>query len=155
MKLDKIGKVYKPNSENKLIIKKNKILSKSLSNLVNLIVDYIKLNIDDDYHSIYLRGSCLDLDIMDKRIFDIDINVVCKHENESFCNSEFRKGHKDNLIKKMYELCKFSIYPDVIFFSKSSWIRRPIHRFDSIKIDGEEDLSITSLDINELFLYLK
>ena len=155
MKLDKIGNLYKPNSENKLIIKKNKILSKPLSNLVNLIVDYIKLNIDDDYHSIYLRGSCLDLDLMDKRIFDIDINVICKHGNESFCNSVFLREHKDNIIKQMHEIYKFSIYPDIHFFSKFSWIKRPIHRLYSIKIDGEEDLSISSLDMNELFLYLK
>ena len=155
MKLEKIGKVYKPNSENKLIIKKNKILSKPLTNLVNLIVDYIKLNIDDDYHSIYLRGSCLDLDLMDKHIFDIDINVICKHGNESFCNSVFLGEHKDNIIKQIYQIYKFSIYPDIHFFSKFSWIKKPIHRFYSIKIDGEEDLSISSLGMDELFSYFK
>ena len=153
MKLDKIGKLYKANSENKLINNKDEDNSQLLTNLVNVVLDYLKLHLNFDYHSLYLRGSCLELDVTDKRIFDMDISVV--HQNKFFNDSEILEEHMVNMIEKMNELYKFSLYPDIKIFSKPLWLNRPIDRFCSKKVEGSEDLSITSLDIDEALLYYK
>ena len=153
MKLNKIGKLYKVNSENKFINNKDKDLSELLINLTNVCLEYIKLCMNNDYLSVYLRGSCLELDVNDKSIFDLDIIVVGEDSQKDFdvMNDQYR----EKIINKMNKLYGFSIYPDVVYYSKPLWFDHPIHRFLSKKIDGSEDLSITSLDINKVLLFYK
>ena len=74
MNLIEIGKVYKPNSENKFTIDKDKEFPQLLINLVNVVLNHIKSVVN--LHSIYLRGSCLELDVTDKSISDLDMSIV-------------------------------------------------------------------------------
>jgi len=153
MKLSKIGKLHQVNSENKFINNNYKDISQSLINLFNVCLHYIKLEMDvETLHSIYLRGSCLELDINDKRIFDMDINVV--FEDESTKRYIMKNGYKQKIIDKMNELYGFSIYPDIAYFSKPLWLSPyySINKFYAKKMYGSEDLSLTSLDINEVLL---
>jgi len=71
MNLSEIGKVYKLNSENKFIIDKDKEFPQPLINLVNVVLNYIQSV--TNLHSIYLRGSCLELDVTDESVSDLDI----------------------------------------------------------------------------------
>ena len=155
MKLKKIGELYKTNLENKFISSKDKDISQLLINLINVSLDYVKLEINhESLHSIYLRGSCLKRDVTDKSISDLDIDVVL-HDN-SFKYYAMNDGYKEKIIDKMNKLYGFSLYPDVVYYSKSYWsshIESCIFRFQAKKIEGIEDLSITSLDIDEVILY--
>ena len=117
-------------------------------------------NIDDylnhiksvvNLHSIYLRGSCLELDVTDKSISDLDISIVC--EGESFRYTTLDDKSKEEIIKTMNELHGFSLRPDVGFYSKSLWLYNPINRFYARRIAGNEDLSIDSLDIDEVLSF--
>ena len=159
MKLNKLGKLYKVNSENKFINDKdkNKDFSKLLTNLIDICLEYIQYDIssNDLYqsrnidYSVYIRGSCLELDVNDKNILDLDIIVVIEGSQEMLL---FYQYQKEKIINKMNKLYGFSIPPDITYFSKSLWLDSPIMRFLSKKIKGREDLSTTSLGINEALL---
>tara|TARA_R100000742_G_C4259880_1_gene77692 strand:- start:54 stop:935 length:882 start_codon:yes stop_codon:yes gene_type:complete len=160
MKLNKLGKLYKVNSENKFINDKdkNKDFSKLLTNLIDICLEYIQYDIssNDLYqsrnidYSVYIRGSCLELDVNDKNILDLDIIVVIEDSQKiSYSISSY---YKEKIINKMNKLYGFSIHPDITYFSKSLWLGSPIMRFLSKKIKGREDLSTTSLGINEALL---
>tara|TARA_R100001594_G_scaffold25836_1_gene50341 strand:- start:49 stop:798 length:750 start_codon:yes stop_codon:yes gene_type:complete len=145
MNLREIGKLYKLNSENKFIIDKDKEFPQPLINLVNVVLNHIQSIVN--LHSIYLRGSCLELDVADKSIFDLDISIV--YEADAFRYNTMNDESKEEIIKKMNELYGFSLRPDVGFYSKPLWLYNPINRFYARRIAGNEDLSITSLDIDE------
>ncbi len=145
MNLIKIGKLYKPNSENKFTIDKDKEFPQPLINLVNVVLNHIKSVVN--LHSIYLRGSCLELDVTDKSISDLDMSIV--YEATPFRYNTMNDESKEEIIKKMNELYGFSLRPDVGFYSKSLWLYNPINRFYARRIAGNEDLSLTSLDIND------
>ena len=145
MNLIEIGKVYKPNSENKFTIDKDKEFPQLLINLVNVVLNHIKSVVN--LHSIYLRGSCLELDVIDKSISDLDMSIV--YEATPFRYNTMNDESKEEIIKKMNELYGFSLRPDVGFYSKSLWLYNPINRFYARRIAGNEDLSLTSLDVDE------
>ena len=149
MNLSEIGRVYKLNSENKFVIDKNKEFPQPLIDQVNVVLNYIKAV--SNLHSIYLRGSCLELDVTDKSISDLDISIVC--EGEAFRYTTLDDKSKEEIIKTMNELHGFSLRPDVGFYSKSLWLYNPINRFYARRIAGNEDLSIQSLDLNEALLF--
>ena len=149
MEFLEIGKVYKINSENKFIINKNKEFPQPLINLVNVVFNHIEYVVN--LHSIYLKGSCLELDLSDKSIFDLDISIV--HEGDTFQYRTMHNEYSEKIIKKMNELYGFSLRPDVGFYSKSLWLYNPINRFYARRIAGNEDLSIQSLDLNEALLF--
>ena len=149
MNLSEIGRVYKLNSENKFVIDKNKEFPQPLIDQVNVVLNYIKAV--SNLHSIYLRGSCLELDVTDKSISDLDISIVC--EGESFRYTTLDDKSKEEIIKTMNELHGFSLRPDVCFYSKSLWLYNPINRFYARRIAGNEDLSIDSLDIDEVLSF--
>ena len=160
MKLNKLGKLYKVNSENKFINDKdkNKDFSELLTNLIDICLEYIPYDItsNDFYwsrnidYSVYLRGSCLELDLNDKSIFDLDIIVVFEDSQKVSYPISF--NYKEKIINKMNKLYGFFLYPDITYYSKSLWLGSPVMRFLSKKIKGREDLSTTSLDINEALL---
>ena len=145
MNLIEIGKVYKPNSENKFTIDKDKEFPQPLINLVNVVLNHIKSVVN--LHSIYLRGSCLELDVTDKSISDLDMSIV--YEATPFRYNTMNDESKEEIIKKMNELHGFSLRPDVGFYSKPLWLYNPINRFYARRIAGNEDLSLTSLDVDE------
>ena len=145
MNLIEIGKVYKPNSENKFTIDKDKEFPQPLINLVNVVLNHIKSVVN--LHSIYLRGSCLELDVTDKSISDLDMSIV--YEATPFRYNTINDESKEEIIKKMNELHGFSLRPDVGFYSKPLWLYNPINRFYARRIAGNEDLSLTSLDVDE------
>tara|TARA_Y100001963_G_scaffold115642_1_gene160543 strand:- start:799 stop:1581 length:783 start_codon:yes stop_codon:yes gene_type:complete len=151
MNLSEIGKVYKLNSENKFIIDKDKEFPQPLINLVNVVLKYIKSIVN--LHSIYLRGSCLELDVTDKSISDLDISIV--YESDAFRYNTMNNESKETIIETMNELYGFSLRPDVGFYSKPLWLYNPINRFYARRIAGNEDLSITSLDIDEALSFQK
>ena len=145
MNLIEIGKVYKHNSENKFTIDKDKEFPQLLINLVNVVLNHIKSVVN--LHSIYLRGSCLELDVTDKSISDLDMSIV--YEATPFRYNTMNDESKEEIIKKMNELHGFSLRPDVGFYSKPLWLYNPINRFYARRIAGNEDLSLTSLDVDE------
>ena len=145
MNLIEIGKVYKSNSDNKFTIDKDKEFPQPLINLVNVVLNHIKSVVN--LHSIYLRGSCLELDVTDKSISDLDMSIV--YEATPFRYNTMNDESKEEIIKKMNELYGFSLRPDVGFYSKPLWLYNPINRFYARRIAGNEDLSLTSLDVDE------
>ena len=149
MNLSEIGKVYKLNSENKFIIDKDKEFPQPLINLVNVVLNYIQSV--TNLHSIYLRGSCLELDVTDESVSDLDISIV--YEAKAFRYNTMNDESKEEIIKTMNELYGFSLRPDVGFYSKPLWLYNPINRFYARRIAGNEDLSIQSLDIDEVLLF--
>ncbi len=149
MNLSEIGKVYKLNSENKFIIDKDKEFPQPLINLVNVVLNYIQSV--NNLHSIYLRGSCLELDVTDESVSDLDISIV--YEAKPFRYNTINDESKEEIIKTMEELHGFSLRPDVGFYSKPLWLYNPINRFYARRIAGNEDLSIDSLDIDEVLLF--
>ena len=76
MKLKSLGKVFELDPENNFVYEKNKNLSRVLVDFINIILDCFTANYNIDVHSIYLRGSCLDRDVVDKDTFDIDLNII-------------------------------------------------------------------------------
>lgn len=153
MKLKKnLGKVFTLNPNNNFVYEKNKNLSKELINFVNIIIDFFHENYDIQSHSIYLRGSCLDRGI-DKNTLDIDIIIV--HEDESLKITRLSKDHQSQIVEKMKEHCGFSIKPDVELMYTTIFISNLVLRFYSMKVWGEEDLSISTLKyskINKFFV---
>ena len=152
MKLKKnLDKVFELDSNNNFVYEKNKNLSKELINFINIIIDIFHENYDIQSHSIYLRGSCLYRDI-DKNTLDIDIIVV--HEDKSLNITRLSKNHQDQIVEKMKEHCGFSIEPDVELMYITEFINNLVLRFYSIKVWGEEDLSISTLNYSKINKFL-
>tara|TARA_S200000501_G_scaffold237444_1_gene222567 strand:- start:5100 stop:5885 length:786 start_codon:yes stop_codon:yes gene_type:complete len=156
-KLFKTGKLYIGNLENKFTNNKIVNFSPLLINLLDLCIDYVKSNINTEYlHSIYVRGSCLDGNIKNKNIFDLDINVVFK--DDTYRHELLNQEHKEKIRKKMQKLYNFSIHPDIAYFSIPLWVTDQncyINRFFAKKIYGEEDLSLTEIDLNKLLEFYR
>ena len=148
----KLGKVLVLDSNNNFVYRKNKNLSKQVINFIDIIIDFFRANYDIKPHSIYLRGSCLERGI-DKDTCDIDIIIV--HEDESLNITRLSKDHQNQIIEKMKEHCGFSIKPDVELIYTTIFISNLVLRFYSMKVWGEEDLSISTLKyskINKFFV---
>ena len=151
-KLFETGNLYKANNENIFINNKNYIFSKLLKNIINICIDYIKLNMNIDYlHSIYLRGSCANRDLKKHNVYDLDINVV--FEDDGLRHELLNQKHKEEIINQMKKKYNFYIYPDIAYFSKPLWVTDPncyINRFFAKKIYGQEDLSVNKIHLNKL-----
>ena len=156
-KLFKTGNLYEANSENKFTNNKKVNFSPLLINLLDLCIDHVKSTINTKYlHSIYLRGSCLDEDIKSKNIFDLDINVVFK--DDCYRHELLNEENKQQIKNKMQKLYNFSIHPDIAYFSIPLWVVDQncyINRFYAKKIYGEEDLSLTEIDLQKLLIFYK
>jgi|TARA_B100000035_G_scaffold97340_1_gene82554 hypothetical protein len=152
MKLKSLGKVFELNPEHNFVYKKNKKLSRVLIDFINITLDCFAVNYNIDAHSIYLRGSCLDRDIVDKDTFDIDLNIV--HEDESVESSMWlHSDYHPQIMQKMEELHGFSVFPDVDIRHKNFFLHKTDTRFYSMKIWGEEDLSISIISHNKIVKY--
>ena len=152
MKLKSLGKVFELDPENNFVYEKNKNLSKVLVDFVNIILDCFSANYNIDVHSIYLRGSCLDRDVVDKDTFDIDLNII--HEDESVKSIMWlHSDYHPQIMQKMEELHGFSVLPDVDIKHKNVFLREMDIRFYSVKIWGEEDFSLPLISYNKLKEY--
>ena len=80
MKLKNLGKTYTLDSENNFSLEKDINLSQEVINFVDIILNIFRKNVNIDIHSAYLRGSCLERNVIDKNTMDIDMVIV--HENE-------------------------------------------------------------------------
>ena len=149
MKLKSLGKVFELDPEKNFVYEKNKNLSRVLVDFINIILDCFTANYNIDVHSIYLRGSCLDRDVVDKDTLDIDLNII--HEDESV-NSKMwlREDYHPQIMKRMEELHGFSVFPDIDIKHKKEFLSTIDIRFYSMKIWGEEDLSLTKVSYNEI-----
>ena len=152
MKLKSLGKVFELDPENNFVYEKNKKLSRVLIDFINITLDCFAANHNIDVHSIYLRGSCLDRDVVDRDTFDIDLNIV--HEDESIEPSTWlHHDYHPQIIKKMEELHGFYVLPDVDIRHKNVFLRKTDVRFYSMKIWGEEDLSISTISHSKIVKY--
>ena len=152
MKLKNLGKVFELDPENNFVYEKNKNLSRVLVDFINIILDCFAANYNIDVHSIYLRGSCLDRDVVDKDTFDIDLNIV--HEDESVESSMWLHGdYHPQIMQKMEELHGFSVLPDVDIRHKDIFLRKTDVRFYSMKIWGGEDLSLSTISHKKITKY--
>lgn len=152
MKLKSLGKVFELDPENNFVYEKNKNLSRVLVDFINIILDCFAANYNIDVHSIYLRGSCLDRDVIDKDTFDIDLNIV--HEDESIKPSTcLHNDYHPQIMQKMEELHGFSVFPDVDIRHKNVFLRKKDIRFYSMKIWGKEDLSISTISYSKIVKY--
>lgn len=149
MKLKSLGKVFELDSENNFVYEKNKKLSRVLIDFINITLDCFTANYNIDVHSIYLRGSCLDRDIIDKDTFDIDLNII--HEDESVNPKMWlHSNYHPQIMQKMEELHGFSVLPDVDIKHKNVFLREMNIRFYSMKIWGEKDLSLSLISYDKL-----
>lgn len=152
MKLKSLGKVFELDPENNFVYEKNKNLSKVLVDFINIILDCFSANYNIDVHSIYLRGSCLDRDVVDKDTFDIDLNII--HEDESVKSIMWlHSDYHPQIMQKMEELYGFSVLPDVDIKHKNVFLGEMDIRFYSVKIWGEEDFSLPLISYNKLKEY--
>jgi len=144
MKLKSLGKVFELDPENNFVYQKNKKLSRVLIDFINITLNCFAQNYNIDVHSIYLRGSCLDRDVVDKDTVDIDLIIV--HEDKSVQSTIWldEKFHPE-IIKKMEELHGFSVLPDIDIQYKEIFLSRMDIRFYSMKIWGRDDLSISTI----------
>ena len=153
MKLKSLGKVFELDSENNFVYEKNKKLSRVLIDFINIILDCFSANYNIDVHSIYLRGSCLDRDNIDKDTFDIDLIIV--HEDESVKSSMWlHSDYHPQIMQKMEELHGFSVLPDIDIEYKEKFLNRMDIRFYSMKIWGRDDLSISTISRDVITEYL-
>ena len=83
MKLKNLGKTYTLDSENNFSLDKDIDLSQEVINFVDIIIDYFRKNVNIDIHSAYLRGSCLERNVIDKNTMDIDMVIVFMKMNLS------------------------------------------------------------------------
>ena len=152
MKLKSLGKVFEIKKKKNFVYEKNKNLSRVLVDFINIILDCFTANYNIDVHSIYLRGSCLDRDVIDKDTFDIDLNIV--HEDESIKpNTWLHNDYHPQIMQKMEELHGFSVLTDVDIRHKNIFLRKKDIRFYSMKIWGKEDLSISTISHNKIVKY--
>jgi len=144
MKLKSLGKVFELDPENNFVYEKNKKLSRILVDFINIVLDCFAQNYNIDAHSIYLRGSCLDRDVVDKDTVDIDLIIV--HEDKSVQSTIWldKKFHPE-IMKKMEELHGFSVLPDIDIEYKEIFLSRMDIRFYSMKIWGRDDLSTSTI----------
>jgi len=153
MKLKSLGKVFTLDSKNNFVYEKNKKLSRVLIDFINISLDCFAANYNIDVHSIYLRGSCLDRDIVDKDTVDIDLIIV--HEDKSVqSNIWLNKQFHSEIIFKMEELHGFSVLPDIDIQYKEIFLSRMDIRFYSMKIWGKEDLSLSTISHDTITKYL-
>ena len=155
MKLKNLGKTYTLDSENNFILDKDIDLSQEVINFVDIILDYFRKNINIEIHSAYLRGSCLERNVIDKNTMDIDMVIV--YENESFKSHSFLTQECiDEIMKIMKSSYGFSIYPDIgidhldFFLDKS----QSHLRFLCKKVYGEKDLSILKKSKSEMISWI-
>ena len=150
MKLKSLGKVFELDPENNFVYEKNKKLSRVLVDFINITLDCFTVNYNiNNIHSIYLRGSCLDRDVIDKDIFDIDLNII--HQDETVePDTWLSTNYHPRIMQKMEELHGFSILPDVDIRHKDIFLRKMDVRFYSMKIWGEEDLSLSKINYHEV-----
>ena len=152
MKLKKLGKTYYADSENNFSINKDVILSDEVLNYINIILDYFRKNGDVDIHSAYLRGSCLERNVIDIDTMDIDLVIV--HENDLFKPfGYFSEECITDIIETMKSSYGFSVHPDVRIDHIDYFLEQNHLRFLSKKIYGEEDLSISKASKNDMITH--
>ena len=149
MKLKNLGKIYTLDSENNFSLEKDIKLSQEVINFTNIILEYFSKNIDIDIHSAYLRGSCLERNVIDQNTMDIDMIIV--HENESYKPYGFLcKESDDQIMEMMKSSYGFSLYPDVRIDHIDHFLKSTQLRFLCKKIYGEKDLSIPKRSKSEM-----
>ena len=153
MKLKNLGKTYTLDSENNFSLEKDIKLSQEVINFVDIILDYFRKNINIEIHSAYLRGSCLERNIIDNDTMDIDMIIV--HENDSFQPYGFLdKECTDEIIKIMKSSYGFSVYPDVRIDHIDHFLNSPQIRFLCKTVYGEKDLSLLKRSKSEIINWI-
>lgn len=149
MKLKNLGKTYTLDSENNFSLEKDIDLSQEVINFVNIILDYFNCNKSLVMHSAYLRGSCLERNIIDNDTMDIDMVIV--HENDLFQPYGFFDEKCTNEIMEiMKSSYGFSVFPDVRIDHIDHFLNSPQMRFLCKKVYGEKDLSISKRNKSEI-----
>ena len=153
MKLKNLGKVYTLDSDDNFDLQKDITLSEDVMNFVNIILDYFREVICSDIHSAYLRGSCLERNVVDNDTMDIDMIIV--HEDESFDSWGYLTDECiDDIIEIMESTYGFSIYPDIGVHYIDHFRKSTQMRFLCKKVYGQEDLSISKIKRSEMFKWI-
>ena len=145
MKLKNLGKVYTLDSDNNFDLQKDITLSEDVMVFVNIILNYFLEVVCIDIHSAYLRGSCLERNVVDSDTMDIDMIIVCENDlpHKSF-------EYKNEIIKIMKSSCEFSVDPDVRIVPIDDFLKSPQARFLSKKVYGKKDLSLSKRSKSEM-----
>lgn len=149
MNLKNLGKVYTVDSENNFDLQKDKKLSEDVVNFVNIILDYFCKVVCIEIHSAYLRGSCLEENVINRNILDIDMIIVCENEfsrSKGYLTAECISG----IMEIMKSTCGFAVYPDIEVHSIDYFLSQTQIRFICKKVYGEEDLSISKMSQSEM-----
>lgn len=170
MDLIKCGHVYKANSDG-LFVNNNK--EKTISHNTKAAIDIINqcvceiLQIKPD--SVYLRGSCINNDVLDPTVFDIDLMFLFDDDDyekvyEYTTNTNFglyklyynekqkeiiANQDRKHIENKISQTLNCDIKTDVSFKRKQEFSDDCLLRFLSKKVLGnDEDLSLSKININ-------
>ena len=166
MKLEKLGKLYKLNSKDRIVCLKKTETDFESNGVLSCIIDYVYSIVNYEPKSVYLRGSLSHKKIIDDTVVDLDIVFVYdntdyfdfygtqKHKcliNNSYLantNELVFSDEQRNIEHKIYEMIGMCIEIDINLHSEKSFMNDCIHRFHSKKIYGEGlDLSVSHLTV--------
>lgn len=150
MKLKNLGKVYTLDSDNNFDLQKDITLSEDVMGFVNIILDYFREVVCIDIHSAYLRGSCLERNVVDDDTLDIDVTIVYENDLSQSFTKIFTKECSNKIIKIMKSSYGFSVYPDVKIIHMDDFLKLSHVRFLSKKIYGKKDLSLSKRSKSEM-----